>query len=256
MLDCPYATTNACPDLPLAPQISVPDCGGVCGCPLHRPGGHHHTGRCKGRTGVWGCQYRNGATNSDQRTKPTKGRGCGQRWHGMMHEGVGARGCEQRPSGRQSPVAVAATSLASSPSTLHIRAQGWGGVITLPTFGVMNGVFSNAQTTYDTTDIIDCGGPKPWDIVAQGEQWTRGAVTGWCRGMMAAFRCHACTCLHRSHAAPHMHRHSAARQSCKSPPPLLQAWTSSTRTASPSCCCRARPRPTATPPTPASTMEG
>ncbi|PNW77314.1 hypothetical protein CHLRE_10g431050v5 [Chlamydomonas reinhardtii] len=51
---------------------------------------------------------------------------------------------------------------------VDITTRGWGGVITLPTFGVMNGVFSNAQTTYDTTDIIDCGGPKPWDIVAQG----------------------------------------------------------------------------------------
>ncbi len=46
--------------------------------------------------------------------------------------------------------------------------QGFGGSLVLPVTGVMNGAFSNAVATIDDNLDIDCGGPKPWELLVQG----------------------------------------------------------------------------------------
>ena len=47
--------------------------------------------------------------------------------------------------------------------------QGWGGTLVLPVSGVLNGVFSTATVTIDDNVDIDCGGPRPWEILGAGQ---------------------------------------------------------------------------------------
>ncbi|KAG2484910.1 hypothetical protein HYH03_016296 [Edaphochlamys debaryana] len=51
---------------------------------------------------------------------------------------------------------------------VQLQTRGWGGVVEIPVTGVMNGVFTTAESSYDDTLEINCGGAKPWEIVAAG----------------------------------------------------------------------------------------
>eukprot|EP00798_Chlamydomonas_sp_ICE-L_P025729 gene25729-11388_t len=44
------------------------------------------------------------------------------------------------------------------------RLKGFASALRIPVEGVMNGRFSTATSTVDTSAVIDCGGPKPYDI--------------------------------------------------------------------------------------------
>lgn len=46
--------------------------------------------------------------------------------------------------------------------------QGWGGVVQLPVSGIMSGNFSTATASIDLDAGINCGGPQPWEVLAEG----------------------------------------------------------------------------------------